>query len=629
MQVDIKDTIMDIMRIKSTKLEDYFTKYKIERKFLNSIEDSDIDTINDSVIYRCEGISLDSKDYISIKLNLLKVLLGNMDRTEKMWNIYIHNIDKKNLELKDMIRDIISEVKESKLGHNTVLNMNESLENLNVDTLRLLGIPNDYMKYAENNKIITFKDLKSDINFIENYNTEYVNKLFKLDLEEFIREVIKRDVRSYEMLTMYDTGMTLEAIGDNFGLTKERVRQILAKLRYQITSLLADGMADKKIVDLDNFGVIIRSNILDSDKTGLLNYFIQDDYLMDRFLKLEERILARLENDIWLDSLKEGFKEDIDCLDLSSFISVDIIFNKIKNNKKFKTSNYAIVSMESISGSIANIRVEVIKHFYPNGIYISQDNIDKIVDITNEITGKNKENSSYFLKNSIVKVCVLKDRNTYIHPDLVDVSADIINKIKEYALNRPGVELFYGTVFRVFEEELKENGIDNEYYLHGIMSKYLSDILEIKARSYYVKGHKTKKILELVEEISYNEKRIVSLNELEKYIDKDCYRSLLNKASSLDYILTYSNTQFYSCRNLEISSEDIKNIRDNIDKIIIYNRLDCDVLYDSMLKNNDSKNIIEKNKIINGRALKSIIRRLFTNDFDGVPANDTLVRVKE
>lgn len=628
MQVDIRDTIMDIMTIKSLDIRDYFNKYKIERKFLEILGDSSIDTVSDNVIYRCNELSPASKDYISIKLNLIRVLLKNMDRTEKMWNIYINHMDQKNLELRDMIRNVVGEVKKSKLEHNSALELDESLENLSVYNLKALNIPSHYIKYAKNNQIETFKDVRADINFIENYNNEYISSMFQLSLEDFILSVLKKDERSYKMVVMYENGMTLENIGDRFGLSKERVRQIIAKSRYTVTELFSDGVSDKDIVDLDEYSELLQSMLLDDTKTSLLNYFISDDSLRVKFLELEDLIKLSMEDSIWIDSLRVSIKEDIDRLNLSNYISVDIIFNKLKNNENFRVSKHAIVSIKEISGSVSNIRVEVIKHFYPDGIFISQKNIDNVVNLTNEITGKNKDNSSYFLKNSITSICVIRDKNTYIHPDLIDINENLIDKIKDYAIERPGVELFYGTIFRFFEDELKRNGIDNEYFLHGVMDKYLSDILEIKARSYYVKGYETKKIFELIEEISYNEKRKVSLDELSDYIDRDCYKSLLNKANALDYILTYSNNEFYSYRNIVLTDSDIEKLRKVINDTILYGRLDCDDLYKSMSNDEELKTILEVNKIDSGRSLKSLVRRVFKSEFDGVPANNTLISLK-
>ena len=146
MQVDIRDTIMNIMDIKSNNIRDYFKKYRVERKFIGLIGDDNIDNIDDSFIYKCTELSTSSKDYISIKLNLLKVLLQNMDRTERIWSIYANNIDQKNLELKTMIQDIVSEVKVSKANHKNKLTINKELEDMSVYSLSALDIPNSYIK---------------------------------------------------------------------------------------------------------------------------------------------------------------------------------------------------------------------------------------------------------------------------------------------------------------------------------------------------------------------------------------------------------------------------------------------------------------------------------------------------
>lgn len=625
MQVDIKDTIMNIMDIKSNNIRDYFKKYRVERKFIGLIGDDNIDNIDDSFIYKCTELSTSSKDYISIKLNLLKVLLQNMDRTERIWSIYANNIDQKNLELKTMIQDIVSEVKVSKTNHKNKLTINKELEDMSVYSLSALDIPNSYIRYAENNKITTFKDIASDVNFIENYSDASTIKLLSLNLEDFIESIIMRDVRSYEIITLYNSGCKLESIGNQFGITRERVRQIVSKIRYKITDLFIDGTSEEELVDLDNYKEIIQKSLLDTNKISLFNLFTSKDSLKAKISLLEEAVLASLDKTIWIDELMNLIENDIERLDLSSYISGGIIFKKLKNSGNFTISEQAIVSNEKLIGSISDIRTEVIKRLYPNGVYISQENIDNIINITNEVTGRNKDNSSFFLKNSIVKVCVLRDKNTYIHPDLIDVPGKLIEELKKYILDRPGVELFYGTIFRTFEDKLRKYGIDNEYYLHGILDKYLSDVIEVKARSYHVKGHKAKRILDILEELSYNENRIVSLEEFNRFIDRDCYRSLINKANSINDLLNYDNNSFYSYRNVVITDEDRVRLDKIINESILYNQLDCDDLFER-IKGDD---ILTKNKVYTSRALKSLIRRIFLNEFDGIPASNVISRIEK
>ena len=625
MQVDIRDTIMNIMDIKSNNIRDYFKKYRVERNFIGLIGDDNIDNIDDSFIYKCTELSTSSKDYISIKLNLLKVLLQNMDRTERIWSIYANNIDQKNLELKTMIQDIVSEVKVSKANHKNKLTINKELEDMSVYSLSALDTPNSYIRYAENNKITTFKDIASDVNFIENYSDASTIKLLSLNLEDFIESIIMRDERSYEIITLYNSGCKLESIGNQFGITRERVRQIVSKIRYKITDLFIDGTSEEELVDLDNYKEIIQKSLLDTNKISLFNLFTSKDGLKAKLSLLEEAVLASLDKTIWIDELMNLIEDDIERLDLSSYISGGIIFKKLKNSGNFTISEQAIVSNEKLTGSISDIRTEVIKRLYPNGVYISQENIDNIINITNEVTGRNKDNSSFFLKNSIVKVCVLRDKNTYIHPDLIDVPGKLIEELKKYILDRPGVELFYGTIFRTFEDKLRKYGIDNEYYLHGILDKYLSDVIEVKARSYHVKGHKAKRILDILEELSYNENRIVSLEEFNRFIDRDCYRSLINKANSINDLLNYDNNSFYSYRNVVITDEDRVRLDKIINESILYNQLDCDDLFER-IKGDD---ILTKNKVYTSRALKSLIRRIFLNEFDGIPASNVISRIEK
>ena len=62
-----------------------------------------------------------------------------------------------------------------------------------------------------------------------------------------------------------------------------------------------------------------------------------------------------------------------------------------------------------------------------------------------------------------------------------------------------------------------------------------------------------------------------------------------------------------------------------INESILYNQLDCDDLFER-IKGDD---ILTKNKVYTSRALKSLIRRIFLNEFDGIPASNVISRIEK
>lgn len=631
MQVDIKDTVMDIVNLKSTDIRNYFNKYKVEQKFICTLNDKMIDSdhVDDRVIYKCKELSPKSKDYISIKWNLIRALLSNMDRTEKMWDIYARGIDKKNIELSNMIKEIILEVKEYKKSCESCISIHSSIEQMDIKNLQKFNIPNEYFIYANNNGIKKLGDLRYDINFLENYASTEIKEALESKLEDFALKIVALDNRSYNILNEYYTNeKTLEEVGNEFGLTKQRIAQIILKERVTATQLLEESLNARCIdmLDLDDCSEIFINILLDDRKLDLLNLYIINDTILNKFRKLEDSIHEIISDSLWKEDIGDKLRNRIESLELSSFIDVDIIFKKLnRKNSGYRCSKDAIIAYKNISNALADIRSQVIKYYYPNGVFISQYNIDNIVNLTNEIAGKNKDNSPMFVKNILNKMYILRDKNTYIHPDLVHLSDSMQSKIKEYALQRKGIDLIYGVVFRLFKDELIKDGIDNEYYLHGAMSKYLSDTLDIRARSFSVKGYESKDIVDILENISYEEKRVVNLSELERIIDKEYYKALVGKINKTDTILNYGEYNVYSVRNLDIDSIEKANIRKIIDQYIKDDILDCDELYnekDSLF----CKTMLDA-KITNSMALKNLIKYVFSSEFDRLPGNNNLIRV--
>lgn len=83
---------------------------------------------------------------------------------------------------------------------------------------------------------------------LEDYIATDIENRIKLEfLEEKIRELANEKTHHAEMVWFHFSGETLQTIGDNYGLTRERIRQIINKYRDCITDVESRVWAEKSI----------------------------------------------------------------------------------------------------------------------------------------------------------------------------------------------------------------------------------------------------------------------------------------------------------------------------------------------------------------------------------------------
>ena len=79
------------------------------------------------------------------------------------------------------------------------------------------------------------------------------------------------------------------------------------------------------------------------------------------------------------------------------------------------------------------------------------------------------------LTSRISNICVLCGRGIYKPKQEKYISPGLANKIFEYITNSENSIFLLNTIFSVFEKELVSEGVDNKYYLQGILRELFND----------------------------------------------------------------------------------------------------------------------------------------------------------
>ncbi len=311
-----------------------------------------------------------------------------------------------------------------------------------------------------------------------------------------------------------ESSKTLEELGAELGLTRERVRQIASKVErkfhashskmnliktvFYSLKVLCDSEHCFALSELDKYGVSegglkFLSEVLDgnfalihisdtdciafADKDGKCDWLehienvthsIPALLLPDEQQSIVEAIIA---------FLKElGYE-------IPEHIIATIVFRKyIKNGS-------ALVKKSLRMGDRFEI---VLEKFFPDGIRLYQAEdmalFRKRYDALFE-DDKISDNDHAVISR-VADRCVLIDRGTYILNKKTELPAELAQRILEFVIQYLFDMVMTNSIMHKFNSELTAIGVDNKYYLLSVLKQHFADKFSFR-RDYVIKGENT------------------------------------------------------------------------------------------------------------------------------------------
>lgn len=290
---------------------------------------------------------------------------------------------------------------------------------------------------------------------------------------------------------------TLEEIGIEYGITRERIRQIEAKGMKKITTNLhlLNNIFASLYFNLIRPGekYFLRERVIDYVKDESLSDFIL--LLMTEstcFIKYDQKLEIIYNQKV--SSLREIEEEIIevygDYLLKSDYESLDNFEKKVVD-KNYKLINNALYLKRGVLERVLYTRI--IDDIYLDGYHISDDTA--FVKIKEEFIKRygywdegitSRLISTYLERESYCQI----DRGTYKNRNYVaKIPSELKDRIINYILeNQPSI--FYESIFEHFKKELIEKGISNCYYLKGLIDVELPS--EFTTKRNYIQVGDTK-----------------------------------------------------------------------------------------------------------------------------------------
>ena len=315
------------------------------------------------------------------------------------------------------------------------------------------------------------------INFVDGLN---------VDLRDFAKKItatLFKGDREFEIIRRRAQRKTLEEVGKNFGLTRERVRQIekktlkkfcyhraKAKKIFYFLHAITDG---KYILTLDDVKKFLDE--LDAEiiyfllaKTDFNNEIFKYDKEKKAFVFHDGNDKSDFDDFELLKNLpdimdEKIFNEAVETLAYEKNCSLELIKTKLStfynhNGKIFHRGNLTLTFKLGY----------ILKERFPNGYKIADETFySRFMRYLKEIFDEETLPTQRNVDAIIGKIGVLCERGKYIHPDFLNVSPEIMERVKNFIDNSERTAIFYKEIFESLKNIFVNTQITNYYFLQG------------------------------------------------------------------------------------------------------------------------------------------------------------------
>ena len=340
---------------------------------------------------------------------------------------------------------------------------------------------------------VSFKELGKTAKLASDQEFNLVGKFISFccfDIEEELEHLFNKMYRRTDtktILEMRANNQTLEAVGNVVGVTRERIRQIEAKAKREFNLWYGKhGIILKISALLQEDGFVLSPVELEEyfrDNTNVMVHLLKSisgagffyDKQTDLFYVGDDNLGDRLQNAI------DGLP------DLITKHKLDEILVRVSEEANVPKSvlEKAIVENYHITGdtyhrhtlSLSSIYKEVLNKFYADGIYVySAAEISRFRNIIYDNYGDiSLPQNDRAIVARITDICVLCGRGKYMPKKKEYIPREIAEKIYDYIDKSEQNVILTNTIFSIFEDELCANGIDNRFYLQGVLRELYGD----------------------------------------------------------------------------------------------------------------------------------------------------------
>lgn len=382
---------------------------------------------------------------------------------------------------------------------------------------------------------LTFRQLaKSSVQVSEKESSALPDFLAwcSFDLEWDVRKVMDRcikNARTREVLALRAEGKTLAEVGDAVQVSRERIRQIEMKAVKCIRATDAEAILLKISAVCGGAEILTAREIhkccgIDAD---LFLHLLRNKQAFGRFryTKTHDAFILDSEQteEDQVRTFVDGLPNRFDAEEFSAFldqateqgIPSELVELQIRSDYSY---HKACLAWQRGRITIREMCREVLPSFDPNGVHVSvPEEIETFRTRIIQRFGRDvrlSEGDRAFT-SIIAEIGMLRDRGTYVAVRDHILSDELLQRIRTYVDSGENEVYLFSTLFEVFRAELQQVGVDNRYYLQGILKR------EWEGRYFFSrdclsKGKRATSISDTVEAFIQDAGRYVSSAEIKE-----------------------------------------------------------------------------------------------------------------
>lgn len=445
------------------------------------------------------------------------------------------------------------------------------------------------------------------------------------DISKLIDEALSKiDEKYLKVIKMRSQRYTLEQIGQYFNLTRERIRQLEKKaIRIFMQSQRKNNLIMLISADRNGDDVLTHEELEGyfGEKTELLVYLLSSiksvtykyDKNLDVFVvgndDMYENAITYIEENI--PSLFYENELDEICEKANEYYGISEELMKKIINDQYELTGSAY-HRQRLTKTM--MYAELLKQYYPDGIRVYDElEMTQFRRYFKENYGDVKlPETTRSIGARISDICILCNRGTHKLKQKNYISKELEKEILDYIENSDSVVFMFSTIFYVFKDKVAEFGIDNRYYLQGILRELFGDKYYF-SRDYLSKDadatNIASEIVKYVKKFNYPIRKNVICDNFPGITE-----IVLTFALSDPKIINLFGTYMH-CDNLPVDHADLEYLR-KIAERFTEDKLThhCKDLFDYI--NIDKPSMLKRYYVINTFGLFSLLENKFRDDFN-------------
>ena len=433
-------------------------------------------------------------------------------------------------------------------------------------------------------RVIGYLNGNSDFDVIDSLKMT-IDKCFNIKITD--QKNLNILFERYGILEKYST---LEEVGHKFGITRERVRQICEKCYNKINSNFINCCEDISFY----FYILLGLDKMFITKEELLNKFGTSLYvnkLCFMCSEFESSICFDTKYNIFY-NIDEYTIEDIISLEIEKIGKAISIDNYKKLNhfeQNIVLNDYRITNTDKElyilkKYSYPELVVDIIENEFLDGFKLGSEKSFELIDKAFQ----RKYNRSVKMTPRAIDSDLMRykdfcyiDRGTIKKRDKCpNLPDDILNDIINFLSKYDGI-VFYQTIFDEFKFELNSIGVNNRYFLKGILDEKLPNDFKT-SRDYINVSQNNNTPYSEIYNFVINQRNIIKVEDLRKRYKGIKDYVFFNYISKIDNVIWIKYMEeFILLKNINISSSTLSTIVSNLNNL--FDSLNSDVIVCSKL----------------------------------------------